>query len=339
MTTGAAATVPSAPAAGRPLVERLPAWAVAAMAATSGALLTLQARINGRLSGELDGGHAHTIGHSALAALISFGSGLVVAAVVVAARRASRQGFARLHAVPWLLRIGGFGGAVLVTSQAATVPVLGLSLFTVTLVASQTAGGLGVDRLGFGPSGRHAVTAPRVGGAALAVAAVAVAARGRGSGSFSVGALALVVLAGVLVSAQQALNGRVHGTVRDPMVASLVNFAAGTAALVGAVAACAALGQLRTVHLPGTWWLYLGGSCGVIFIAINASVVQRLGVLGLVLGAVCGQVVASLALDALWPAAGASVRAATVVGTLLTLVAVAVVTRSGRDSSGDASPG
>ena len=327
----------SAPAAGSSgglardggLLDRLAPPLLVGLAVTSGVLVTTQARLNGRLSDRLPGGAPHTLGHSVLAALISFGSGLAVAAVVVAARRASRDGLRRLATVPWRLRIGGIGGAVQVTSQAAAVPTLGLSLFTITLVASQTAGGLAVDRLGFGPSGRLRVTRRRLAGAVVAVVAVGLAASGRGGGSLAWGALALVALAGVLVAAREALNGRVRATVGDPWVASLVNFAAGTVVLVVAVAITAALGQLHATRLPSTWWLYLGGACGVVFIAINAGVVHRLGVLGLVLGVVCGQLVSSLALDALWPAAGTSVHPATVAGTALTVLAVVVVARAG----------
>ena len=90
---------------------------------------------------------------------------------------------------------------------------------------------------------------------------------------------------------------------------------------------------LATVgHLPGLRWsgnpvLYIGGFLGVVYIVIAAALVQRLGVLRLTLGTVSGQVIGALLIDLVSPAPGVRLAATTVIGALLTLVAVAVTAR------------
>jgi transporter family-2 protein len=69
--------------------------------------------------------------------------------------------------------------------------------------------------------------------------------------------------------------------------------------------------------------LYTGGLLGIAFIAIQAAVVARIGVLLLGLGMIAGQVVGALVLDLVVPGAAAP-SPAMLVGAALTLVAVVV---------------
>ena len=62
---------------------------------------------------------------------------------------------------------------------------------------------------------------------------------------------------------------------------------------------------------------------------LTATVIKRLGVLVTSLAAVGGQLVGSLVLDIVVPAAGSRVSTATVLGTALTLLAVALASVSG----------
>jgi transporter family-2 protein len=77
-------------------------------------------------------------------------------------------------------------------------------------------------------------------------------------------------------------------------------------------------------RMPTNPLLYLGGLIGAIFIGGAVIVVRVTGVLLLGLGSVAGQLVMSLVLDLVLPAAGQVVVASTVVGTVLTLVAVVI---------------
>lgn len=286
-------------------------------AAGSGALVAVQQRLNGDL--RLD------VGDPVLAALVSFGTGLLVVVVVVASRRSSRQALPSLRSVPGWLRLGGLGGATLVVAGAAATPIIGVALFTVGLVAGQTAGGLLVDRIGLGPGGRHGLTAPRLAGALVCIIAVGVSVLGKGARAADPLLLVLVVLGGFLIALQQALNGRIRHATGDAGVATLVNFVVGTSALALLLGLRDLLHPLQFGHWPGLdrWYLYLGGPIGAIFVAVAATIVRLLGVLRLGLAVVAGQLISAVLLDSGLPG-GAGIEATTGLGAGLTLGAVAI---------------
>jgi transporter family-2 protein len=295
---------------------------VAALAATVviGAMLSAQARINGELG-------KHT--GSVMAAAVSFGVGFVALAIAVTASRQARVGLRRLGRVRikkwWLL--GGVFGAAVVASSAAAVPEVGVSLVTVLIVAGTTTGGLAVDAVGAGPAGRVAVSPVRLAGVALAVVAVCIGAIGQ-HGTFRPALLALVGAAGVASAWQQAANGQLRASAEDARVAALVNFVVGLLALGLLTAVLAITGHFPTIHWSHQPGLYIGGLLGVVYIAVAAALVGRLGVLRLTLGAVSGQVVGALLIDVIAPTPGLRLTVATVVGALLTLVAVGITVRS-----------
>lgn len=312
MTSGPVARAPwIAAAVGRRATNLALAAAVA-----SGAVVALQQRLNGQLGA--------TLGDALVAALVSFASGLVAVGAVVLAQPRARSAVRRVRDVPWVQRLGGLGGAALVATGAAAAPVIGVALLSVGVVAGQTAGGLLVDRLGLGPGGPRALTLPRMLGATLCLVAVVLTGLGGGARAASPLLLVLVVVAGLLISLQQALNGQVRRTTGDTGVATLVNFVVGTVALGVGLAVHAAVSGLDVVSWPGPdqWYLYLGGPMGATFVAVAAVTVRLLGVLRLGLAITAGQLVGALALDLLLPVSQAAVGTLTVVGVALTLVAV-----------------
>lgn len=282
-----------------------------AAAVLSGALVALQQQVNGDLAVSLD--------DPVLAAVVSFGTGLVLVAFVVSVRRSARAKVAVLRTVPWHWRLGGLGGASLVAAGAAASPRIGVALFTVGLVAGTTLGGLLVDVLGLGPGGHHPLTTPRLLGAALGLAAIAASAS-QGLRAASPWLIGAVVLAGSFVSYQQAVNGRVRA-VTDASVATLQNFVVGFAALLLGLGLRAATVGAHAASWPGTdqLWLYLGGPIGACFVAMAAVVVKQLGVLRFGLGVTAGQLVGGLLLDL-----DSGLRTSTVVGAALAMAAVAV---------------
>ncbi|GAB2525273.1 DMT family transporter [Nocardia heshunensis] len=304
-------------------------WLGLGFGGSIGVAVATQARINGELG--------HRLGDGIAAATISFGSGLLILAVVFACSGHLRAGVGRVRValrsgeLRWWQLLGGISGAFFVAGQGLTVATIGVTTFTVAAVAGQVVSSLVVDRLGWGPGGRTPVTAWRIAAAALGLVAVLLAAVGRnGSGSFGHGgtSVLLVVLplvAGLLVAWQQAVNGRV-GVVGGPFSATLANFATGTAALVVIEAAVlvhrGGLGQLPTAP-----WLYLGGLIGIVFVALAVLTVRWIGVLLLGLTSVAGQLLAALVLDVVAPT-GTGLSVWAVVGCLLTFVAVAAAARS-----------
>jgi transporter family-2 protein len=302
------------------------------LALLAGVALAVQSRINGELSVRLD----DPIG----AAVISFGSGLLVLAVLVpllpvgrAGLRNLRTGLRQRQIQPWQC-IGGVCGGFLVATQGLTVPTLGVAVFIVAVVAGQSSSSLLVDRAGAGPAGRQPVTTPRLFGSVLTVCAVLLAV-GDQIGHPSALALAVLpLIAGVGIAWQQAVNGHVRVVSGSAMVAGLVNFAMGTAVLLLAFAVSVTLRGFPD-HLPREpWWLYVGGPLGIVFIAVGAAVVRYTGVLLLGLGMIAGQVSGALLLDWIAPGDAGQPGWNTILGAALTLVAVAVAvvpTRRPRD--------
>lgn len=309
------------------------------LALTGGALFALQSRVNGEL--------AARAGSALWAAVVSFGSGLVVLCVLVPAvpplRRAARRALA--DRLPWWTYTGGLAGGTLVAISAVAVPRVGVATFTVGVVAGQAAGGLAVDRSRLGPGGPRPLTANRLVGAGLAVLAVGVIRFDHAGATVSGGVLAALLLASALggawSSVQQALNGRVQRATGAPLLAAWVNFAAGTAWLVLLLALALPAGAGPDRPWPPGAWLYAGGLLGIAFIANAAWSVRALGVLRLGLLTVAGQLAGGVALDLASPGPAGRPGAATYAAVLLTLVAVAVAgaqSRSRRRTSSTESP-
>ncbi|AYF97411.1 DMT family transporter [Protaetiibacter intestinalis] len=290
-------------------------------AIVSGALIAVQARLNGELAVELGG--------AVIAACISFGIGTVICAVALLGGRNARAGLARICSAvrdrsmsPWFL-FGGVAGALMVTSQGLVAPVLGVALFTVALVGGQTVGSLLIDRRGIGTMPAKALTAPRLLGAVLAIGAVVWAVSDRVRGDAPWWLLLLPLVAGVGVSWQQAVNGQLRQRAESVLAATLVSFLAGTIVLaVAGVVDLAVIGAWPV--LPADPALYLGGAIGVVFVAAGAAIVPLTGVLLFGLATIAGQLTAAVLLDALFPVASAVLDLATVGGAALAVVAVGV---------------
>jgi transporter family-2 protein len=295
----------------------------AAVAFAGGGFFGLQTRVNGEL--------ADRAGSPLWAALVSFGSGLVVLLAVVAAvprlrRAASRAVRDRL---PWWTYLGGLAGGTLVAVSAVAVPKVGVATFTVGVVAGQAVGGLFVDRAGLGPGGPQPLSAWRIAGAALAVVAVAVLRLGHGraaavSGGLLLGLLLAAAVGGAMASAQQALNGRVQRATGEGLLAATGNFAAGIVLIIVAFAVAAGTGHAPGTPWPPAVWLYAGGVLGIAYIASSIWTVGTLGVLRLGLLLVAGQLAGGVLIDLVSPGRTGPPGAWTYGAVLLTIVAVAV---------------
>ena len=307
--------------------RRLPLIVGLPMAVATGLFIPIQGRINGALGAALGDG----IG----AAVVSFSTGLVVMTVISLALPRGRAGLARIlpavreRQFPPYYVLAGCIGALFVFAQSFTIGLLGVALFTVAAVTGQTLSGLLVDRMGIGPAGKRPITGIRVLGSVLTVAAVAWAVSPRFSAGESglqlLVPVLLPLLAGFLMSFQQAMNGTATVHYGTPIAATLVNFIAGAALLwVAWLIKLAVAGAGNP--LPAQWWYYLGGPLGCIFIGIGALLVRSLGVLVTGLGMIAGQLLGSLGLDLILPVPGTVIALPTVLGTILTLGAIVLAT-------------
>src|SRR6478609_9093060 len=263
--------------------RRLPLIVGLPMAVATGLFIPIQGRINGALGAALGDG----IG----AAVVSFSTGLVVMSVISLALPRGRAGLARIlpavreRQFPPYYVLAGCIGALFVFAQSFTIGLLGVALFTVAAVTGQTLSGLLVDRMGIGPAGKRPITGIRVIGSVLTVAAVAWAVSPRFSGGAGASdplqlilPVLLPVLAGFLMSFQQAMNGTATVHYGTPITATLVNFIAGGILLwLVWLIKLAAAGPGNA--LPSEWLYYLGGPMGCVFIAVAAFLVRGLGVL------------------------------------------------------------
>jgi len=260
----------------------------------AGGLVSVQSQLNGRLATEL--GTGSRAGFAA--AIVSFGTGLVLVGVITAILPSGRAGFRslteslRVGNLRWTEMLGGAFGAFLVATQGLTVGVIGVALFSIAVTAGQSASALLVDHFGLSPSGHQPLSMPRLIAAAFAVIAVFLAAGERLVESFgwTLAVFALLpLLAGAGTSVQQALNGRLSA-VGGPWATTLNNFLVGLVVLV----ACFGLSFFAPgdlYGLPPQVWLYAGGSIGVTFIWLSAVLVRVHGVLVLSLAMIAGNVI------------------------------------------------
>lgn len=264
-----------------------------------GALTAVQARANGSL--------ALAVGSGLQAAAISFLVGLTLLTVLGLAVPRVRRGLVRLVGAvragsqpPWILA-GGISGALFITTQSLSVPVIGVALFSVALVGGQIVSSLVVDARGLGPRGRQAPSVARLIAGVLGLIAVIAASGGRwDEGIAALGWVLLCVVTGAAVAVQQAANGRVTSVTGVPLVAAWINFMLGTITVIFILAVAVVAGRVQPGALPpGPAWLYIGGVIGATFLAATAWIVGRIGVLAVTLLVTAGQLTGALILDLL----------------------------------------
>ena len=291
-------------------------------AVACGAGVAVQSRINGQLGAELSDGY--------LAAVISFGSGLVILSLVMLFVRSGRAGAGiviaaiRAKEIPWFYAVGGAAGGFFVLTQGLASAALGVALFSIGVVCGQTVSGVVIDRIGLGPVDARPLTAQRLIGAALALAAVAIAASSQFAGESNSWLFLLPFIAGLGIAWQQGVNGQIRRVSGSVLTATFGNFLVGTTVLVVAAVVHTAVNGWPEAF-PTTPVLYIGGSIGILFIGLGAAVVGITGVLLLTLGTISGQLLMSLVLDIVVPVKGHEIQWTTFVGIALALAAVVIV--------------
>ena len=294
------------------------------LAALSGMLISLQARANGELSLRLNNGLQ--------AAFISFSSGLLIIAIISIFNPTIKNGAKRLRSAvaakeiaPWTLFAGALGGAF-VAVQTQIVPLIGVAIYSVASIAGQSATSLIVDRIGLTGGGKKPISPRRIAAAIVTVLAVFVSVLDRiDAKNLSLIAVALAGLAGAIVGVQRAMNGLINEHSQQSFTTSLLNFIMGSGALGIVLIVAVAIGKVEFVALPaGPWWIYAGGTIGVIYIAFTSTIVQHLGVLTFTLFSTGGTLVGALLIDIISPTEGVSVSAYLVSGIVMTFLGVLV---------------
>jgi transporter family-2 protein len=292
------------------------------LSALSGVLIVMQSRINGELS--------LLMGDSLEAALVSFGTGLIFVSLISLVRADVRAGYrdifkaSKLKQLPsWRLGAGVLG-ASFVAISTHVVPIVGVALFTVASLAGQTTISLWVDHIGVAGGVKIVITKRRVIAAFITVSAVIVSAWDRFAMSdFSILSITLAVFAGSAVGIQRALNGQINSFSKNSFATSQLNFITGTAFLLLLLVLRSSFTDHSIMNFTsGPWWVFLGGSIGVIYIAFTALAVQYLGVLEFTLFSVGGMLVGSLLLDLLIPTQGTKISPYLIAGIFITYLGV-----------------
>lgn len=293
------------------------------LAALSGILIAAQSRVNGGLSAAL--------GNSTEAAVYSFGSGFLVLNIIALANPQVRQGVRRIVAgvrsgeLPaWRLSAGIMGG-IFVAIQTFTVPIIGVALLSVVMIAGQTLASLIVDQIGITGGGKQPITSRRIFAALITIIAVLVAVwQEIQLANISPVPIIVVFVGGFMIGVQRALNGQINDISGQSFSTTWLNFFMGTSTLLILLVINIARGQ-DLVGLPSSpWWIYWGGTIGVLYIASSSVIVARIGVLSFTLFATGGQLIGSLIFDLIAPPENVKVGINLVLGILITYVGVLV---------------
>jgi transporter family-2 protein len=320
------------------------------LALAGGVAIAVQARVTGALKVQL--------GDAALAAAVTFCSGLVLMVFVNLATRTNRRGLVRMVSgaatgrFPAAFMLTGLLGAYAVFGQGATVDLIGVAIFSLVFIGGQMVASAVLDSAGWVPSGRTRLGAMRLAGIVLAFAGVLLALSVRlGAGNSAAGQMSdtvttgsvpvlglaalvlplLIVFTGGLVQpVQMAMNGVVGAAVGRPEPLVLFNYLTGTIALVLIAWPTIAAGGLARLPLsPGDWWFYTGGLLGSVVVIGGALLTRTIGSLLYTLGLVAGQVGGALSMDILVPTPGAMVGWQTVAGGVLTVLALVLASAGG----------
>ena len=138
----------------------------------------------------------------------------------------------------------------------------------------------------------------------------------------------LVLLAGGMIALQAPTNVMLAKAGGSPVLAALISFAVGTAALL--------VVWLASGNRPGPapfgalpWYAWIGGVYGAVYVAVAAYAAPRIGLASLITVGIAGQIIMALWLDHVG-ALGLlrqPVSAARVAGALLVVAGVVLVRR------------
>ena len=286
------------------------------LAFIAGVAATLQAGISGQLANELNDG--------IMAALISNIGGTIFTGLFLLNPEVRKKGKKLFKDVisgkfaKWQL-LGGVAGAIYISTASSTVSIIGTGLFTVVLVASQNMSGIVVDRFGLSSGSRKKITPKRALAAVIGIAAVLLSVTDF-QGKILWIPIVAVVIAGLAVTIQFALNGRVTKAANS-QVSAFINFP------MSMITVCITLIVMNLFGKdwntwPNQWWLYTAGFLGAVVVYLAAATIRTLGVLLFGLASVAGQLITSIALDVILPNANINVGWALISGAGLMLLAV-----------------
>jgi len=290
-----------------------------------GVVISIQSRANGVLAVKMNSSFG-----GALASLVA--AWIFIIPLFILSSTARRSLVAIFHSLRskdllwWELTGGVFGGFYL-SIQSYTVPLIGVALFTIALIAGQTLGSLFVDRTAFSPSGKQPITLARFMAAIFTLVSVLISVIPElRHSTLRFVPLFLTLIGGVFLAITQGVNGRSEKVLKSTISVTFLNFFFGTMILtIGLVITF--LTSHPHLYYPKNPWYYLGGPAGLVYVAVSAVIVKYLGVLRFVLFLIAGQLAGALILDWLMPTADSSINGYVIVGTLATFLSIVVANK------------
>ena len=276
------------------------------------------------MQAEISGQLAHELNDGIMAALISNIGGTIFTGLFLLNPEVRKKGKKLFQDVvsgkfaKWQL-LGGVAGAIYISTASSTVSIIGTGLFTVVLVASQNLSGIVVDRFGLSSGSKKRITPKRSIAAIIGIAAVLLSVTDF-QGKILWIPIAAVVMAGLAVTVQFALNGRVTKAANS-QVSAFINFPMSMITVSLTLIVMNLFGKNWSTW-PNQWWLYTAGFLGAVVVFLAAATIRTLGVLLFGLASVAGQLITSISLDVILPNANINVGWALISGAGLMLLAV-----------------
>jgi len=233
----------------------------------------------------------------------------------------------------WFLWAAGLIGAIFTAVQAAILPLLGLTLFVVAVVAGRTTAALLVDHIGLAHGGSRRITGMRILAVLVTVLAVGIPLLGQDDPHTATASIAVTVIA-LIIGGSLAVQGAAGSHLRErttPVAATVVIYIV-TIVLLGVLVVPWMLLSSSTPSLPGDVWPYLGGPLGLVALLVPIALIRYLGVLVATIATISGQLVSSLTGDAFWPVDGPPLQRVALVAAALTALGVALSLAGGSPS-------
>lgn len=105
------------------------------------------------------------------------------------------------------------------------------------------------------------------------------------------------VLAGAVLPFQPGINNVLRDHLASPLLAALVSFSVGTAAIAIIVLIVRPANPQRSLIAQAPWWAWIGGLVGAMFVTLSIILAPRLGASAFVAAVVCGQMLSSIVID------------------------------------------
>jgi transporter family-2 protein len=107
----------------------------------------------------------------------------------------------------------------------------------------------------------------------------------------------LAVFAGMLIPLQAGINAQLRSHLNSPWYATLVSLLVSTICIGTFLLVIRAPMPLQATINQTNWWIWTGGTIGVVYVCIVLMMAPKLGATALVASIICGQLLISVVMD------------------------------------------